>query len=87
MTPTVYDGTDSGFLSEEPEGSCDADSLDTEAPGLLSGSVTAWRRAFFIPATVTKEVTTSYKLFKSLTCHLGRTNSWKITLRFSLRAM
>jgi len=33
-----------GLLSEEPEGSHDADSLDTKAPGLLSGSVIAWRR-------------------------------------------
>jgi len=42
-----------GLLSEEPEGSHDADSLDTEAPGLLSVSVIARRRrAFFIPATV-----------------------------------
>jgi len=38
-----------GLLSEEPEGSRDDDSSDSEVPGLLSGSVIPWRRKGFIP--------------------------------------
>jgi len=50
MTPTIYDGILTsivGLLSEEPEGSCDDDSSDSEIPGLLSGSVISWRRRAF----------------------------------------
>jgi len=36
-----------GLLSEEPEGSRDDDSSDSEVPGLLSGSVIPLRRRAF----------------------------------------